>query len=115
MNHDYKEAKERRIDLEKQQSSVKQQASRRESVSSRRNSEVTAPEQPAQRRQSKVGIQRRPSNAGRGQEDLENVNIEERGNRLIEELQKECNAASNMTNAKLFRKTSEPNEKVSVS
>ena len=115
MTRDYKEAKERRIDLEKQQSSVKKQASRVEPVSSRRNSEVTAPEPPAQRRPSRVGIQRRPSKAGRGQDDLENVDIEERGNRVIEELQKECNAAFNMTSSKLFRKTSEPNEKVSVS
>lgn len=114
VTRDYKEAKERRIGLEKQQASVKQQASRGEPVSSRRTSEVPAPEQLAQRRQSKVGIQRKPSKAGRGQDDLENLDIEERGARVIEDMQKECKSAYTLTSSKLFRKTSEQNEKVSV-
>jgi chromosome segregation ATPase len=111
VTRDYKEAKERRIGLEKQQASVIKQTSQKEQVSSRRNSEVTPPEQPPQRRLSKGGIQRRPSIAGKGQDQLENADIEERGTRVIEDMQKECSAAYNLTSSKLFRKSSEPNEK----
>lgn len=108
---DYKEAKEKRISLEKQQPSGN---ATNEPAAPRRPSVVAAPAQPAARRQSNVGLQRRLSRTGKEQNSGEDEDIVEKGAREIEEMQKECSAAYSLTSSKIFRKSSQQNEKVTM-